>query len=104
MSEIRLNYENAIQKAKELEECANNCINEASEAEQMAQRTQEAWMGPSGELMYEKIMEWAKQQKQYGEELREIANRIRVIANDIKERDEELARLNSHGGPGGGYR
>ena len=91
---IRIDYDNAIIKAKQLNDAAQTCIKQARDAENISNRVLEIWKGKSGNMMYNKLREWSAKQKKQGEKLISISNHIKTVAAEIKRLDEEMAKAN----------
>ena len=113
MTEIKIDYDNAISQSAKLENAAQECIQQANDAAKTANSLTEVWAGISGMAMQEKYSAWIAKQQKIGNQLSDVAKQIRSTAEKMKAEDEELARVINAGdggndalgsGAGGGFR
>ena len=92
---IRVETESALKYAKTLSQKAQECREQADEANSICDSLINAWEGESGVEMQEKLREWSGKQKKIAENLENTVNRITTVVNDIIEKDRRAAQYNS---------
>ena len=85
-SEIRFDFQNAMQQAQKLDELANDIDRRvANKMDETAQNVHAAWKGDSATLYIGKTQELRQQVQQTAKTLRDTAEDIRRIARRIYE-------------------
>lgn len=85
-SEIRVDFQNAMQQAQKLDELANDIDRRvANKLDETAQSVHAAWKGDSATLYIGKTQELRRQVQQTARTLRDTAEDIRRIARRIYE-------------------
>ena len=91
MGLISIDYYNAVRQAKKLQNAAEQCDDAVNAANKVCSEIEQNWSGEAAEAFKLKINEWKKENIQIAEELRDVAQLIKMVAKQIKEADEAAA-------------
>lgn len=95
MSRIKINYEQVIQQANKLSECAEDCKGQAQTMRtKLGAVLAEEWRGAAATAASEKLNEYIKRLDAAGSSLSETAVLIKDTANRMKAADEAAAAIN----------
>ncbi len=95
---IRVDYDNALAQAAKLDELSEQCQKQYKNMGRVVNSIPDSWKGSSGELIQEKCQAWINYQLQLSLRLKDEANSIRKIVNDLKEADNKTVEVISGGG------
>ncbi len=93
-SQISIDYEDTIRKAKELEQIAESCKQIAGSADRILALLDENWKGDSGTAAHNLTTNWKMRENNLAEKMRTVAQQIIMVANSIKDADEAAAARN----------
>lgn len=88
---ISIDYADAILKAKNLENIANECSNVIKDIDRQLSALDEMWKGEASEAYKQKLQEYKRENQKTQSEIKKIANAIKEVARAIKEADEAVA-------------
>ena len=93
-SEIRFDFQNAMEQARRLDDLANNIDRRVgNKLEETAQSVNAAWKGDSAVRYISKTRELRRQLRQTSNDLRDTAEDIRRIARRIYEAEMRALRI-----------
>ncbi len=94
MTRIKVNYEQVIQQANRLNECAENCRAQAQTMKtKIGGEAGVGWRGAAANAAAEKINEYVKRLDAAGSTLSETAMLIKATAQRMKAADEAAAAI-----------
>lgn len=92
---IKIDYENTIRKANDLNDYSAQCRDHASSIQnRLISHLDSFWKGSAANAARERLVLFAAELRSAGNELSAISSRIKATANAIKEADEEAAKNN----------
>lgn len=93
MAFIQVDYDNAIAQAKKLEAAADYCGEVSGTIRSQEGDSERYWKGRAGDAMRGKMEETAKELEAVKGQLRSAAAAIRRVAEELREKDRQLANM-----------
>ncbi|MBQ8802681.1 MAG: WXG100 family type VII secretion target [Tyzzerella sp.] len=85
---ISINYPETIRQSRRIEQIANQCAELNTRVKNEVNHIKQSWRGKSSDALQEKLLELQEYNRQLENDLNVVAQRMRNIANEIKEADE----------------
>ena len=85
---ITINYPETIRQSKRIEQIANQCADLNTRVKNEVKHIKHCWRGKSSDALQEKLLELQKFNRELENDLSVVAQRMRNVANEIKEADE----------------
>lgn len=99
MAFLQVDYDRAIALAKDLETAAGKCEDSHRELIREKSNSEFCWLGESGDVLRIQAESAAKELKTLGSRLRGTAACIRIVAVELRRRDQETAdKIRNSGG------
>ena len=91
--EISINYAEAINQANKLIKVSNKCDDIRSDLAKEIKFIENNWKGKSGDALLEKLKELQRKNKTVSQDLDQVANTIKRIANEIRQADADTSNI-----------
>ena len=92
MALISLNYLDALNQVKKLENAAEQCEDAERAVDKVYQEVCENWSGEAAEAFKAKLTEWKTENNKIKGDIEETARLIKKVAQQIKAADEAASR------------
>ncbi len=91
---LSIDYEDAIARSNELKNLAEDCKSVAQSTDKIISALEAAWKGEGGQEVLNYFNGWKKQETGIAEKMQVTAGQIKMVADSIKQADEEAAKRN----------